>query len=405
MLRRSMIVATVSNFRPDIWRLQANADIQGLIKALEDADSGLRRPAAAALRALSAVEAIPVLKRVLDQEHDPETRSAVLAALAALELALRDASEDKPATPVPPNAHQQAVEALVAQMGGTDPKQVVTAALRLAKLKDMRCVEPLIVQFSNRAVPAKVRLMIAEALLELESATGDVALLGALRNPKESIRRSAAMVLGQLGADWAVEPLANALKDESAQVQQAAQVALSNINTPDARAAGAAYAKMRTATNPVVNPAVNPATTTTTVTAEHPAVMADTDEADAAGYAGPQDGLLRYIKGQASADETAKSEAETKAESSSTDTSDSTSKESRGNVLIIRPNTPDAAAVPEKPEEGASDTPQKLSWPKRDTSQQESISTMVTRPLNPGRVKEIQDDARDRLDARTDDAG
>ena len=89
----------------------------------------------------------------------------------------------------------------------------------------------------------------------------------------------------------------------------------------------------------------------------------------------------------------------------SNDILDSESKEDSGDVLIVRLETPPEKST-EKSEEAASDTPpQKLSWPKRDTSQQENISTMVTRPLNPGRVKEVQDDTRNRLDARTDDAG
>ncbi len=405
--------------------MQTNADIQGLIKALEDADGDLRRPAAAALRALSAIEAIPALKRVLDQEHDPETRSSILAALAALELALRDTTNsDKPAPLTVPSAYQQAIEVLVTQMNGTDPKQVVTAALRLAKLRDMRCVEPLIVQFNNRSIPAKVRLMIAEALLDLESATGDVALLGALRNPKEAIRRSAATVLGQLRADWAVEPLAHALKDRNVIVRQAAQVALSAIDTPDARAALAAYSKVtksysaeaKSAAESAINAAnpadpastADPATTAPTVTGEHPIVRTD-DDAPASSdplsetppdtplaYAGPQDGLLRHIKGAPSGD-TGQSTPDAEAESDAgTDASVDAS---------VSADEQDTVQTSTQTTQAYTESRQKLSWPKRDTSQQESISTMVTRPLNPDRVKETRDDTSDRLDARTDDSG
>jgi hypothetical protein len=332
----------VSSFRPDIWRLQANGDIQGLILALEADDSALRRRAAAALRALSAVEAIPSLKRVLDAESDPETRSSVLTALASLEMALRGAPEEAflPARATRPTPQSQAIEALVLELSSREPKKVVTAALKLAKLKDMRAVETLVVQFNNPQVPARARLLIAEALLELDSAPGDVTVLGALRHAKPSIRRSAAAVLGQMQADWAVDPLAQALQDEDESVREAARTALQAINTADARAALAADTKQSSkasSSHPM------PETSAETTESLNPVI-------------GPSNGLLRYIQ-------------------SETDQQD---------------------GVSASTEEPLPDDLGKLTWPKREPSPEQHISNMPTRPLDPRRLEE----AKDRLESQ-----
>jgi uncharacterized ferredoxin-like protein len=353
----------VSSFRPDIWRLQANGDIQGLIRALEADDSALRRRAAAALRTLSAIEAAPTLKRVLDTEPDPETRSSMLAALASLEMATRGVAEAPiSSTSARTTPQSQAIEALVFQLSSSEPKQAITAALKLAKLKDMRAVEPLIVQFNNQLVPAKARLLIAEALLELDSAPGDVAVLGALRHAKASIRRSAATVLGQMQGDWAVDPLAQALNDDDESVREAAQTALEAIDTADARAALTAYKRKPTGE-----------TTTDSIPA---VVVSDTasDEIPEAlpGIAGPRDGLLRFIKSENSIENAERIDL---------------SERDQNTMLTINTQTA---------EENPNENLQKLSWPKREPSQEQNISTMPTRPLDPHRLEE----AKDRLEGQ-----
>lgn len=364
----------MSSFRPDIWRLQANGDIQGLIRALEAEDSALRRRAVAALRTLGAIEAIPTLKRILDTEPDPETRSSILSALASLEMAVRGAPEETLSSNVRPTPHAQAIEALALQLGSSELKQVVTAALKLAKLKDMRAVEALVVQFNNPAVPAKARLLIAEALLELDSAPGDVTVLGALRHAKASIRRSAAAVLGQMQADWAVDPLAIALRDEDETVREAAYTALQEIDTTDAIAALATYQRTQAggnATATVVMAAVN-VDDAEDETSEAPAVA----PAPSPAVAGPRDGLLRYIRSEmASAGDANEAATETP-------------EVDQQGVLVINPS-----AIADNT---SNDPLQKLSWPKRDPSPDQHLSTRPTRPLDPTRLEE----AKDRLEGR-----
>ena len=144
------------------------------------------------------------------------------------------------------------------------------------------------------------------------------------------------------------------------------------------------------------------------MTGEHPIVRTD-DDAPASSdplsetppdtplaYAGPQDGLLRHIKGAPSGD-TGQSTPDAEAESDAgTDASVDAS---------VSADEQDTVQTSTQTTQAYTESRQKLSWPKRDTSQQESISTMVTRPLNPDRVKETRDDTSDRLDARTDDSG
>jgi HEAT repeat protein len=121
------------------------------------------------------------------------------------------------------------------------PQQIAQAANRLADLKERRAVEPLVIAFNNAALPDAIRLTVAEALLRLESAPVEVALLGALRSDRWRVRRNAAAILGQLSASWAVVPLIRILTgDEHEVVRKTAYAALRRINTPDAQSALAA---------------------------------------------------------------------------------------------------------------------------------------------------------------------
>lgn len=227
-------VSIVSDFKPDIWRLQAQLNTQGLVEALSNHDAGIRRRAAAALRALGAVKAIPALRAVLQHEQEEETRAHILAALEALEQ--EQERQNNPAAT--DTSEQPAVETelqrLIRQLKSDNPDQVIEAATALGQLKNKEAVAPLVLLFNDHELSIKVRLVVAEALLHLESAPVEVALLGALRSPEWRIRRNGIAILGQLKADWAVEPLANALADPHDIVRRTAYAALKHINTPDA---------------------------------------------------------------------------------------------------------------------------------------------------------------------------
>lgn len=217
----------MTDFKPDIWRLQAQSDIDGLIQALHDDDAGIRRRAATALRTLGASKAVPVLQSGLENESDPETREAYLAALEALQEELQET----------PNSEMNELDYLINQLETRQPDRVIEAAHALGKLGDKLAVPALVGLFNDPKISIKERLAVAEALLKLESAPVEVALLGALRSTEWRVRRNGAAILGQLRADWAVDPLAKALFDENELVRRTAYAALRHIGTPEAKEA------------------------------------------------------------------------------------------------------------------------------------------------------------------------
>jgi HEAT repeat protein len=235
----------VSDTRPNIWLLQAQGDSKGLINALQNPDSDIRKRAAVALRALGAVESVMALRRALESETDDDTRNHLDMALNSLLIDQYEAE----------NEQGQQTRQLLAQLKSSDPAIILKAAHALGTLNDKTAVEALVLLFNNRKLPARVRLTAAEALIELDSAPAAVTLLAALRNPAWKIRRSAAAILGQIRADWAVERLAERLRDESEYVQRTARAALQHIGTPDAIRALDAFdrdQKRKTAAVPAV---------------------------------------------------------------------------------------------------------------------------------------------------------
>ncbi len=248
------------DFKPDIWRLQARFDTQGLVEALHNADAGIRRRAAAALRALGAYQAIDELQGALDKEANPETRSSIIAALATLrqEKQYREANpninEELERKPVLSEEMQQ----ILGDLNHKDAQKVIAAANALGEKGDKVAVEPLVIIFNNSETSIKIRLAVAEALLKLESAPVEVALLGALRSDDWKVRRNGAAILGQLRAEWAVEPLIRTLSDANSTVRRTAYAALKYIGTPQAREALAIVKrraqKRRTSENKIVQP-------------------------------------------------------------------------------------------------------------------------------------------------------
>lgn len=213
----------MSDLRPNIWRLQAQFDTQGLIEALKNNDASIRKRAAAALRTMGATEAIPTLQQMLKVEQDSDARHAITAALDHL---LPEQGEKVPT--------------LIAQLQSSQPEAIIYAARALGEIKDKTSVEALVLVFHNAQLSGRVRLAAAEALIKLESAPAVVTLLAALRSPNWRIRRNAAAVLGQLRADWAVDSLISCLDDENENVGRTARAAIRRIGTAEALEALAA---------------------------------------------------------------------------------------------------------------------------------------------------------------------
>lgn len=212
------------NFRPNIWQLQSQRDIQGLIDALQYADAEVRKRAAAALQALDATHAVPALKSALERESDEQTRVHLSNALHVLDHR----------TDVKKMVVHQDVPGLIETLKSRHVENVIAAAKALGKLDDRTAVEPLVMLFQNSSAPPRARLAAAEALLDLKSAPAVVTLLGALRRDSWQVRRNAAAVLGQIQATWAVEPLTAALHDPHPVVRRTATAALRRIGTAEA---------------------------------------------------------------------------------------------------------------------------------------------------------------------------
>ncbi len=210
--------------------MQAHSDVRGLIAALSDVNPATRRAAATALRSLVATTAIPGVQDALLRESEPDVREVLVTTLELL------FSQNKGSTEAQSGDSSNVVR-LISRLSGTHTEQAVRAAQELGESREKLTVEALLLTFNNRKLAARVRLAVAEALLKLQSAPTEITLLAALRSERWMIRRNAAGVLGQLEADWAVEPLMTALRDPIEAVRRVAKAALERIGTPEALAA------------------------------------------------------------------------------------------------------------------------------------------------------------------------
>lgn len=227
--------------KTNFWQQQAELDIKGLINALSSDDMLIRRRATAALQAMKAITGLSALQRAQIAENDPETGKMMADAISALK-AISGYSpaepETKDTTPVSP---QSEVAGLIEDLKSDTAETVFNAAERLGELGNKMAVEGLILAFNNQRHSIHVRLAIAEALLKLESAPVEVALLANIRHSDWHIRRNGAAILGQLKAAWAIEPLSRTLNDPHPVVRRTALAALKHIGTPESRKALAQF--------------------------------------------------------------------------------------------------------------------------------------------------------------------
>lgn len=211
------------NQRPNIWKLQADKDVEGLIAALQHADPDIRKRSAAALRVLGSTKAVFALERSISRERDPIVRDHLRAALEHLN---RDEIIDN-------LIQTRDVTGLVETLYSPHMDDVLRATQALGEIGDRLATEGLVMIFRSPTMSDDIRLAAAEALLKLESAPAVVTLLGALRKDSWRVRHNAAAVLGQLRATWATKPLIEVLQNEdNAVVRRTAGAALRRFNTP-----------------------------------------------------------------------------------------------------------------------------------------------------------------------------
>lgn len=233
-------------YRLDSWQIMTKIDIQGLLQALASPDANIRNRAAAALLIVGNPDAVPTLKATLAKEGEVTVKSTIVKAIRALgeptfsaEPIAEAASNGKDTSGAEqkPFAELSPYEKLIRKLQSNNNDVVINAAQELGDLGNKLAVEPLILLFNNPKKSIQVRHAVAEALLKLESAPVEVALLANLRHADWHIRRNGAAILGQLKAEWAIQPLSQALRDVHPTVRRTARAALRNISTPESRKA------------------------------------------------------------------------------------------------------------------------------------------------------------------------
>ena len=173
-------------------------------------------------------------------ENDAETAKMMVETIAALKILSGDVSTLSDEA-IASNDPQATVKALIANLKADNADTILSAAEQLGELGDKIAVEGLILAFNNQKHSIHVRLAIAEALLKLESAPVEVALLANIRHSDWHIRRNGAAILGQLKAEWAIDPLSGILNDPHPVVRRTALAALKHIGTPESRKAIARF--------------------------------------------------------------------------------------------------------------------------------------------------------------------
>lgn len=229
---------TVSAKPIDIWRLQAQEDIEGLTNALLSPDAERRKRAAAALYALDARAAIPNLVNALQNESDPETKVGLASALDGLQTNANQGNTDRlMAIDTPADKHQMLVDHLLGKLDSHDPDVAIAAANKLVDLRESDAYDPLMKILRDDGKSIQLRAGVAGALIKLDDTSVKETLLPMLVSPNPQTRRKIAAVLGQLKAEWAVVPLTKFLNDADTSMRKLVRAALRHIGTPEARRA------------------------------------------------------------------------------------------------------------------------------------------------------------------------
>lgn len=194
---------------PDVKKLTARRDIDGLFRLLEHKDPQVQYEAAEALGNIGDEQAIGPLITALKRDEFSGVRWKAAEALSKI--------------------GNPAVEPLIATLQYADDDVRWKAAIALGEIGNPDAVEPLIQLLSDN--DRFVRSRAAHAL----SMIGNPAiepLIHALREGDYGVRWGAAMALGKTKNPITVEPLILALADEDAMVRAEAASALASIGTP-----------------------------------------------------------------------------------------------------------------------------------------------------------------------------
>ena len=191
--------------RPDVLRLQAKSDVDGLVQALGyKADPRIRETAADALVAIGS-SAIPALVSSLSSSHLQVPAMVVLRKIGVLTInpLLNVIKTDKrqhvrkAAEQILSDIGMFSIEPLVSLLSNTNPEIRQSALDTLVRIGSLS-VEPLIKQLKKLNQPEYVRLDAIKALSILGGSMVTPALLQAAQNdPSVDVRKKAAEVVGR----------------------------------------------------------------------------------------------------------------------------------------------------------------------------------------------------------------
>jgi len=175
--------------------------VEPLLLTLRDDNAEVRQGAANALGQLRDIRAVKPLLEIL-RDTNSEVRGSAASALGQL-------------------GALEAVEPLIERLQDENAEVRCSAANALGELGDERAVEPLLRLLSDQDTEMQRRASIA-----LKQLSGAERLLVALRHEEAKIRQGAAISLGDVGDERAVEPLLQAVHDKDSRVRWAAMQAL-----------------------------------------------------------------------------------------------------------------------------------------------------------------------------------
>jgi len=220
--------------KPNVEKLEARRDVQGLLRALSyPKHSGVRRGAAEALGRIGDSRAVePLIAALKDEDFLVRGAAAQalgeigdLRAVEPLAAALKDEEHTRScAADALWRLGTPAVEPLIAALKDEDFLVRRWAAVTLGHIGSRRAVEPLAATLKD-SYPGP-RGAAAEALGEIGDLRAVGPLSAALKDDDWNLRRAAAEALGRLGAP-AVEPPVTALSDGDTGVHPAATEARS----------------------------------------------------------------------------------------------------------------------------------------------------------------------------------
>jgi len=176
---------------PNVEKMKAKRDVNGLIKAL-------------------------------DYEKASEVRHAAAKALGEI-------------------GDTRAVEPLIARLNDNEVDMRKNVVEALGKIGDARAVQPLIAVQKDKNEEFGVKLSVSSALNNISDPRAIEIFIAALKDDHTGVRSDAAKALGNIGDVRAVQPLVTALKDDSSLRDEAAK-ALSKLDwEPDEGETGAWY--------------------------------------------------------------------------------------------------------------------------------------------------------------------